>query len=87
LAALATGLKVLATDGDLARRLGEAGRQRIERLFHIRRMAEKYHRHFLELLKRRGPPLEPSTADSFGRTADPCLSGRGALDAALVHHE
>jgi glycosyltransferase involved in cell wall biosynthesis len=53
-AALAAGLQALAADSELARRLGDAGRRRVEARFHIRRMAEEYHRQFLDLLVRRG---------------------------------
>lgn len=49
-AALATGLVRLIADKDLARRLGEAGRSRVESTFDIRRMARDYHNHYLELL-------------------------------------
>jgi glycosyltransferase involved in cell wall biosynthesis len=55
--ALAEGLCALAGDRGRARRLGEAARERVEARFDVRRMADIYHRHFLELL-RRGPGRE-----------------------------
>jgi glycosyltransferase involved in cell wall biosynthesis len=60
-AALADGLHALATDAELAHRLSEAGRLRVEARFHVRRMAEDYHRQFLELLNR---SPEPSTCSA-----------------------
>jgi glycosyltransferase involved in cell wall biosynthesis len=51
---LTRGILTVLTDPGLARRLGEAARDRVESLFHIRRMARDYHQQFLELLGRRG---------------------------------
>jgi glycosyltransferase involved in cell wall biosynthesis len=52
--ALTGGILALLTEADLARRLGESARDRVESLFHIRRMAAEYHEQFLELLGRNG---------------------------------
>jgi glycosyltransferase involved in cell wall biosynthesis len=54
--ALTTRLALLFGDGDRARRLGAAGRERVAARFDVRLMAETYHRHFLELLRRVGGP-------------------------------
>ncbi len=48
--ALVGTLLRLIGDNRLARGLGEAGRCRVESMFHISRMASDYHNHFLELL-------------------------------------
>jgi sugar transferase (PEP-CTERM/EpsH1 system associated) len=53
-AALTRGILRFLTDRELARRIGEAACERVEALFHIRRMAEDYHGQFLELLRGRG---------------------------------
>jgi sugar transferase (PEP-CTERM/EpsH1 system associated) len=52
--ALARALGDLAADPACARRLGAAGRDRVEARFSLRRMADAYHRHYLELLGRAG---------------------------------
>jgi glycosyltransferase involved in cell wall biosynthesis len=52
--ALTAGILALLTDLLLARRMGAAARDRVESLFHIRRMAREYHEQFLELLWRKG---------------------------------
>jgi sugar transferase (PEP-CTERM/EpsH1 system associated) len=51
---LTEGVLTLLTDPQLARRLGEAARARVESLFHIRRMAAEYHQQFLEMLEEKG---------------------------------
>jgi glycosyltransferase involved in cell wall biosynthesis len=48
--ALAKALSELLDNPSRARRLGEAGRARVEADFDTRRMAGDYHRHYLELL-------------------------------------
>ena len=52
--ALTAALHGLLADPALARRLGEAGRQRAESDFDTRRMAGDYRRHYLELLASKG---------------------------------
>jgi glycosyltransferase involved in cell wall biosynthesis len=52
--ALVRGIIALLTDMGLARDLGAAARDRVERLFHIGRMAKDYHQQFLHLLERKG---------------------------------
>ena len=49
-AALATALCDLLADVEAARRLGAAGRARVEARYSVGRMAADYHRHYLELL-------------------------------------
>jgi glycosyltransferase involved in cell wall biosynthesis len=49
-AALAAILRGLLTDTALARHLGEAGRHLVEPTYSLRRMAETYHGHYLEVL-------------------------------------
>jgi sugar transferase (PEP-CTERM/EpsH1 system associated) len=51
--ALAGALCDLIADTGFARRLGEAGKDRVESLFSLRRMADEYQRHYVELLGRR----------------------------------
>jgi glycosyltransferase involved in cell wall biosynthesis len=51
--ALTEGLLSLLADPNVRQRMGSAARQRVEALFHIRRMAEKYHHEFLYLLSRK----------------------------------
>ncbi len=48
--ALAHALEGLIADRPGARRLGEAGRDRVESRFSLRRMADAYHRHYQEVL-------------------------------------
>jgi glycosyltransferase involved in cell wall biosynthesis len=48
--ALADRLRRLVDDPGLRRRLGEAARSRAEARYDVRRMAEAYHRDYLELL-------------------------------------
>jgi sugar transferase (PEP-CTERM/EpsH1 system associated) len=50
--ALAGSLCDLIADPDFTRRLGEAGRNRVESHFSLRRMADEYQRHYVELLRR-----------------------------------
>jgi glycosyltransferase involved in cell wall biosynthesis len=52
--ALAGALCDLIADPEFSRRLGEAGRNRVESLFSLRRMADEYQRHYVELLERAG---------------------------------
>jgi glycosyltransferase involved in cell wall biosynthesis len=52
-AALEGCLRGLLADKEAARRMGEAGRGRVEALFDIRQTAGSYHQHYLELLARR----------------------------------
>jgi sugar transferase (PEP-CTERM/EpsH1 system associated) len=49
---LTQALLAVLGDPDAARQMGHAARQRVESRFHVRRMAEVYHRHFLEILGR-----------------------------------
>jgi glycosyltransferase involved in cell wall biosynthesis len=51
--ALTRGIITLLKDREMARRIGGAARERVESLFHIRRMAADYHSQFLELLGRK----------------------------------
>lgn len=51
-AALAGALGGLIADPTAARRLGEAGRERVVSRFSLRTMADEYHRHYEELLGR-----------------------------------
>jgi glycosyltransferase involved in cell wall biosynthesis len=48
--ALAKALARLIADQGLARRIGEAGRERVRARFDVRVMAETYDRHYRELL-------------------------------------
>ena len=48
--ALTGALLTVLRDRDKARAMGSAARQRVESRFHVRRMAQVYHRHFLEIL-------------------------------------
>jgi sugar transferase (PEP-CTERM/EpsH1 system associated) len=50
--ALARALCDLLANPDSAGRLGEAGRQQVESRFSLRRMADEYQRHYIELLGR-----------------------------------
>jgi glycosyltransferase involved in cell wall biosynthesis len=52
--ALTAHLVALLTNSNLARRMAEAARSRVESHFHIGRMAREYHQQFLELLTRKG---------------------------------
>jgi glycosyltransferase involved in cell wall biosynthesis len=54
-AALVDALAGLIADRPAARRLGEAGRDRVESRFSLHRMADEYHRHYRELLGREVP--------------------------------
>jgi glycosyltransferase involved in cell wall biosynthesis len=47
---LLEGLRVLLADRALAARLAHAAREKVEESFDVRRMAEEYHRQFLDLL-------------------------------------
>jgi glycosyltransferase involved in cell wall biosynthesis len=47
---LAHALGKVLRNPELARRLREAARERVEEKFHVRRMAADYHGHFVELL-------------------------------------
>ena len=49
-AALATALCGLLADTEAARRLGTAGRARVEARYSVGRMAADYHHHYHELL-------------------------------------
>jgi glycosyltransferase involved in cell wall biosynthesis len=49
-AGLLEGLRVLLGDRALAARFAHAAREKVEESFDVRRMAEEYHRQFLELL-------------------------------------
>ena len=57
-AALTRALLRILRDPEPAREMGHAARQRVESRFHVRRMAQVYHRHFMEILGR-------TKADSF----------------------
>ena len=49
-AALTQAIAYLLTNGEVAKRMGQAARERVEKLFHIRRMAADYQENFMELL-------------------------------------
>ncbi len=51
-AVLTRALLTVLRAPDKARAMGRAARQRVESRFHVRRMAQVYHQHFLELLGR-----------------------------------
>jgi glycosyltransferase involved in cell wall biosynthesis len=53
--ALSKGLRELLTNAPLAQRLGAAAHDHVCARFHVRRMAEEYHRDFLELLSGAAP--------------------------------
>ena len=51
--ALAVALGELIADRPRGQRLGQAGKERVESRFSLPRMADEYHRHYVELLGHR----------------------------------
>jgi glycosyltransferase involved in cell wall biosynthesis len=62
-AAITRALLTVLREPDWARQLGRAARERVESRFHVRRMAQVYHQHYIEI-------LGPGSSDSSGSNSE-----------------
>ena len=69
---MAAALMALGADPDRARAMGRAGRDRVERLFDVRRMVAEYEALYLRLLRRDRPARSPMRSGADRR---PALAG------------